>query len=143
MAQALRAVGEEEIFPITFDIFIDHFLLDIVLEMENEKRKMINGKSDEVVTDNYRCQLLLITINDRTSSRNSTTPSKVEVSPSDAEFREVSRAVRFAVWIDPDRLHHSDGDSLLQSTGKSRVRRRRALSAACRPYLAIRRSSRR
>jgi hypothetical protein len=74
-----------------------------------------------------RHQLLLIRINDR-QSRNSTTPSKVEVSPSDAEFREVSRAVRFAMWLNPDRLHHSDGDPLLQSTGKSPVRRRRALS---------------
>jgi hypothetical protein len=86
---------------------------------------MENQTKWQLITTRY--QLLLIRINDR-QSRNGTTPSKVEASPSDAEFREVARAVRFAVWIDPDRLHHSDGDPLLQSTGKSRVRRRRALS---------------
>jgi hypothetical protein len=86
---------------------------------------MENQMKWQLITTRY--QLLLIRINDR-QSRNGTTPSKVEASPSDAEFREVARAVRFAVWIDPDRLHHSDGDPLLQSIGKSPVRRRRALS---------------
>ena len=48
-------------------------------------------------------------INDR-QSRDSTTPSKVAAAPSNPEFREVSRAVRFKMWRDLDRLHPPGGD---------------------------------